>query len=550
MGSLGGGDDSKMNIDLSIIKDKTHKRTPTFDEENMQNSSRKIKALVKSEGSTSSKGSKSSPNKKTLDLIKQSFQRQITKKIEIPLLFQNIKEFVRFLTRQLENRGSSISNTIEDRSSQAQNSFQGLNSFGALLMSLKQAKDTIQNNNQANQTEYPVVPLILEMPDFDSKTIRQEQDLSDVKQKKFGEKYLKFLSINDQNLQQLIRKQKVLQEENQNGMQQTQDMAQEDKHMGETHNFSKAEMQKRVLKSKSKPQQRKRFVTLYDTKMGQLKNSVANQVNYDKCMYSKLLTFERQESTFVAKFLRQFEEVKGKIQGGQENQNINQIQPPQMSLTEKKLSKKETINTITTATLNKTLQKPPIQQKPRHSILHVDKKSGLNLSQKLASKQSIPTNIAQGFVSSAIQKISIPLNRAQSAQSAKKPPKILLTNLSIDKINTKETLNEIKNLIKRSQSASSNRSLEQQKAAWITQLTTPKSYSLNQDLKHFNLNQSSQSAQKLGQNIDVKNSTLSTSFQSNNLLQNFANKLNRDLNKSNQMNKSAIQFNPIKKLLK
>ncbi len=36
---------------------------------------------------------------------------------------------------------------------------------------------------------------------------------------------------------------------------------------------------------------------------------VVSQVNYDKCMYSKLITFERQESAFVVKFLKKFEEA-------------------------------------------------------------------------------------------------------------------------------------------------------------------------------------------------------------------------------------------------
>ena len=112
------------------------------------------------------------------------------------------------------------------------------------------------------------------------------------------------MSINDQNLAQLIRKQKMDQKENQQTINNAQDFALEERHIGENYTQIKDEL-RGIHKKKIKSVAKIRSEILYNKR--ERASSVTSQVNYDKCMYSKLITFERQESAFVQKFLTQFD---------------------------------------------------------------------------------------------------------------------------------------------------------------------------------------------------------------------------------------------------
>ncbi|CDW73735.1 UNKNOWN [Stylonychia lemnae] len=419
-----------------------HRRQPSsMDEDGNPLSSRNLKALMET---VEPEQNRPPEKKKTLELIKQSFQIRLQKKIEIPLIFLNIREFLKFLIRQTNAQEPESLSKKESDTFLPVNLNHSNMSLGTVLLQLKQA---------AQRNEIPVIPIIREFSDVDFQPIRDEQDLQNVKQKKFQDKYMRFLSYNDQNLNQLIKKQKEDQEENQNGIQKSQEQAVEDKHISETHNQGKADMVKR-LKGKTKVIPKNRTITLYDTKQGQIK--IQQQI----------------KSTMINKIDKY--SMNSTVAGGISTKQLHQNPQTQGS-----------------NNLQKNHQLPP------------------------------------------------------RAQSAKKPPLLLLQNLTIEKINTKETLQEIKALIQRSQSASSNRSSDK-RALIMTQVTTPKSYLLNSDLKGIKMNQSSLSS--AGKNNSKENhntSNLSSSFASYKLINSFAKKLQIG---QSSLNKTANSFAKISKL--
>jgi hypothetical protein len=77
-----------------------------------------------------------------------------------------------------------------------------------MLATLKMQKQMQQNNE-------PTVSIVNEVdPDFDINQAKASSDLADVKHKDFHGKYMRFLAYNDQNLQMLVKKRKIEQQEN------------------------------------------------------------------------------------------------------------------------------------------------------------------------------------------------------------------------------------------------------------------------------------------------------------------------------------------------
>lgn len=62
------------------------------------------------------------------------------------------------------------------------------------------------------------MPLVQEFSDFDKEYIKNNEDLSNIRQISFATKYDRFMESNGQNLAVLVRKQKEDQEENQNNI--------------------------------------------------------------------------------------------------------------------------------------------------------------------------------------------------------------------------------------------------------------------------------------------------------------------------------------------